>query len=211
MGDGLAAGFGGAGGGLADGHLAGAGFHVAEQAESVVGSEDLFLGEVAVEVEAVEAELLGLRDFLHGQLWCGVHAVDAPEAPGDGGVDLDAAAVEAEDGVFAEAFGGEGAEAEGYGAGVTSALRSIDPSCTRDDKDVGLSRSQTVAERASRYRDLRYSARQRSQRRLSARCFLCATNCHFQDRSDLKLNLTAYSCSSEARVSAVRPTNARMQ
>ncbi len=54
VGDGLAAGLGGAGGGLADGHLAGAGLHVAEQAETVVGAEDLFLGEVAVEVEAVE-------------------------------------------------------------------------------------------------------------------------------------------------------------
>ena len=66
VGDGLAAGLGGAGGGLADGHLAGAGLHVAEQAVRVVGSEDLFLGEVAVEVEAVEAELLRLVYFLYG-------------------------------------------------------------------------------------------------------------------------------------------------
>ena len=38
----------------ADGHLARAGFHVAEEAETVVGAEDFFFGEVAVEVEAVE-------------------------------------------------------------------------------------------------------------------------------------------------------------
>ena len=49
-----------AGGELADGHLARSGLHVAEQAEPVVGAEDVFLGEVAVEVEAVEVELLGL-------------------------------------------------------------------------------------------------------------------------------------------------------
>ena len=51
--DGVGAGC-GVGGEFADGHLAGAGFHVAEEAEAVVGAEDLFLGEVAVEVEAVE-------------------------------------------------------------------------------------------------------------------------------------------------------------
>ena len=50
----------GVGGQLADGHLAGAGFHVAQEAEAVVGAEDVFLGEVAVEVEAVEVEFLGL-------------------------------------------------------------------------------------------------------------------------------------------------------
>ena len=38
----------------ADGHLAGTGLHVAEEAETVVGAENLFFGEVAVEVEAVE-------------------------------------------------------------------------------------------------------------------------------------------------------------
>ena len=42
------------GGWSADGQLACAGFHVAEEAETVVGAEDLFFGEVAVEVEAVE-------------------------------------------------------------------------------------------------------------------------------------------------------------
>ena len=51
--DGVGAGV-GAGGEFADGHLAGAGLHVAEEAEAVVGAEDVFLGEVAVEVEAVE-------------------------------------------------------------------------------------------------------------------------------------------------------------
>ena len=51
--DGVRAGC-GVGGEFADGHLACAGFHVAEEAEAVVGAEDFFLGEVAVEVEAVE-------------------------------------------------------------------------------------------------------------------------------------------------------------
>jgi hypothetical protein len=47
--------FSGLGGGRsADGELACAGFEVAEKAEAVVGAEDVFLGEVAVEVEAVE-------------------------------------------------------------------------------------------------------------------------------------------------------------
>ncbi len=51
--DGVGAGC-GVGGEFADGHLAGAGLHVAEEAETVVGAEDFFFGEVAVEVEAVE-------------------------------------------------------------------------------------------------------------------------------------------------------------
>ena len=58
------------------------------------------------------------RDFFFGELGGGPHAVEPQIAPGDGGVDLDAAAVEAEEGVGAEAFEGEGAEAEGDGAGV---------------------------------------------------------------------------------------------
>ena len=82
---------------LADGHLAGAGLHVAENAEAVVPAEHVFLGEVAVEVEAVEAELLAVRDFFLGELGHREHAVEPPVAPGDGGVDFDALAVEAED------------------------------------------------------------------------------------------------------------------
>lgn len=39
---------------FADGHLAGSGLHVAKEAKPVVGAEDIFLGEVTVEVEAVE-------------------------------------------------------------------------------------------------------------------------------------------------------------
>jgi len=37
-----------------DGELASAGLEVAEEAEAVVGAEDVFLGEIAVEVEAVK-------------------------------------------------------------------------------------------------------------------------------------------------------------
>ena len=89
----------GARGQFADGHLAGAGLHVAEDAEAVVPAEDVFLGEVAVEVEAVEAEGLRGADFFLGELGDGEHAVESPVAPGDRGVDLCALAVEAEDGV----------------------------------------------------------------------------------------------------------------
>ena len=109
-------------GGRADGQLASAGFHVAEQAEAVVGAEDLFFADVAVEVEAVEVEFLGLRDFFLGQLGSGEEAVESPETPGDGAVELDAASVEAEDGVGAKAVGSEGAETEGDGAGVVLAV-----------------------------------------------------------------------------------------
>ncbi len=84
---------------LADGHLAGAGLHVAEDAEAVVPAEDVFLGEVAVEVEAVEAERLGCADLFLGEFGDGEHAVQSPVAPGDRGVDFCALAVEAEDGV----------------------------------------------------------------------------------------------------------------
>ncbi len=87
-----------------------------------MGAEDVFLGEVAVEVEAVEAELFGLRDFFFGELGGGEEAVESPEAPGDGAVEFDAAAVEAEDGVGADAARGERTEAEGDGAGVSVAI-----------------------------------------------------------------------------------------
>ena len=51
-------------------------------------AEDVFLGEVAVEVEAVEAERLRRANLVLGELRDGEHAVESPEAPGDGGVDL---------------------------------------------------------------------------------------------------------------------------
>jgi hypothetical protein len=88
---------------FADGELACAGLHVAQHAEFVVLAEDVFLGEVAMEVEAVEAEGFGCDDFFFGELRHREEAVESPEAPGDGGVDADAAAVEAEEGVGAEA------------------------------------------------------------------------------------------------------------
>ncbi len=59
-----------------------------------------------------------MGDFFFGELGSGEEAVESPEAPGDGAVEFDASAVEAEDGVGAEAGGSEGAEAEGDGAGV---------------------------------------------------------------------------------------------
>jgi hypothetical protein len=81
-----------------------------------VDAEDFFFGEVAVEVEAVEIYFFGLRYFFFGEFGCGEEAVESPEAPGDGAVEFNAAVIEAEDGVGAQAGGGEGAEAEGDGA-----------------------------------------------------------------------------------------------
>ena len=59
-----------------------------------------------------------MRDFFFSEFGSGEEAVESPEAPGDGAVELDAAVVEAEDGVGADTGWGEGAEAEGDGAGV---------------------------------------------------------------------------------------------
>ena len=87
-----------------------------------MGTEDLLFADVAVEVEAVEVELLGLRDFLHRQLGHGEEAVESPVTPGNGSVELDAASVEAEDRVRAKAVGSEGAETEGDRAGVGCSL-----------------------------------------------------------------------------------------
>ena len=50
-----------------------------------------------MEVEAVEAERLCGADLFLGELGDGEHAVESPIAPGDGGVDLRALSVEAEE------------------------------------------------------------------------------------------------------------------
>ena len=56
---------------LADGHFAGARLHVAKDAEAVVPAQDVFFGEVAMELEAVEAEACAVRTSFSASSWMG--------------------------------------------------------------------------------------------------------------------------------------------
>jgi hypothetical protein len=108
---------------FADGELARAGLHVAQQAKLIMLAQHILLGEVAMEVQAVQAECLRCDDFLLRELGHREETIQSPEAPGDGRVDADAAAVDTEERIRvrtfrAEAFRCEPAEAEGDGAGV---------------------------------------------------------------------------------------------
>jgi len=103
----------------ANGQLAATGLHVAQQAEAVVDAEDFFLTDVAMEVEAVESEALRLPDFALCERRCGPQAVHAPITPRDGGKQLNAAAVEAEDGVCSQAIRREPAKTKRTDAHVS--------------------------------------------------------------------------------------------
>ena len=92
--------------------------------EAVMNAENFFLSDVAVEVEAVKAEALRLAHLALGKFRCGPEAVHAPVAPGDGREQFDAPAVEAKDGVGAEAVGREPTETEGAIADLTRAVRT---------------------------------------------------------------------------------------
>src|SRR5579862_864794 len=70
--------------------------HAAQESAAILDSEHFFFREVAMGVEAVEIELLRNHDFFFSELRRGEEAVERPVAPGDGGVDANAAAVEAE-------------------------------------------------------------------------------------------------------------------
>ncbi len=65
-----------------------------------------------MEVEAVEMELLRDEDFFVGELGRGEEAVERPVAPRNGCVNANAAAVEAEHRIGADAFRREPAKAE---------------------------------------------------------------------------------------------------
>ena len=98
--------------------IAAAGLEAAQQTAAILDGEHFFLGEIAMEVEAVEMELLRNHDFFFGELGRGEEAVERPVAPGDGRVDADAAAVEAKECVGSNSLRREPAEAEVDGAGV---------------------------------------------------------------------------------------------
>ena len=89
---------------LADGHLARARLHVAQQAEAVVRAQNVLLGEVAMEVEAVQVELLGLRYLFFGKLRRGPHAIDAPVSPRDRGINLHPPTIQPKDRIRPNAF-----------------------------------------------------------------------------------------------------------
>ncbi len=107
---------------LAKRHFARAGFHVAQHAHFIVLAEHVFLGEIAMEVEAVEPELLRGAHLLLGQFGNREHAVQAPEAPRDRTVEPDTPAVETEHCIGANACRAEPAHPERNGVTIMLAV-----------------------------------------------------------------------------------------
>ena len=89
-----------------------AGLHIAQESQSIVLREFLVLAQVAVVLQCVEAQGFGGEIGFAGKRGSGPQAVETPIAEFDGGVEANAFSVQGEDGVAADSFGLEPAEAE---------------------------------------------------------------------------------------------------
>ena len=108
---------------LADCHFAGSRLHVAQQAKTVVCAEDIFLGQVAVEVQAGQVELLRLGYLFDGEFWRRPHPIDSPEAPGDRGVNLHPPPIQTKQRIRPQPHRRKRPEAKRNGAGVERPVR----------------------------------------------------------------------------------------
>ena len=83
-----------------------------------MGAEHIFFAQVAMKVQAVQAELAGLPHLAFGQFRSWPESIESPKAPGNGRVELNAASVQSKHRVRAKSLGCEPAKSERDGTRI---------------------------------------------------------------------------------------------